>query len=271
VRVTVRYAVLADIHGNLTALEAVLERLSETQVDRYLIAGDLIGYGPFPNECVDVVRELNPVCVSGNHDLIAIGRLADSRCIRLARETLAWTREVLRDDVRDYLGTLPGRAEVMGGVVMAHGSFDDPQEYVARPDRAARQLSRLRREYPAASILILGHTHRPLAVDEKSGRLSIEKGSPVPIGNTRCLLNPGAVGQSRELRARARYMVLDLEERCATFYAIPYDLGSTRRALRQHGLPPKACHLRPSFKRAARRAFRYLGGVWASRQPTRVE
>jgi hypothetical protein len=66
-------------------------------------------------------------------------------------------------------------------------------------------------------------------------------------------------------------MVLDLEERCATFYAIPYDLGSTRRALRQYGLPPKAYHLRPSFKRAARRAFRYFAGDRASRQPTRVE
>jgi predicted phosphodiesterase len=271
VRVTVRYAVLADIHGNLSALEAVLERLSETHVDSYLIAGDLVGYGPFPNECVEVVRELDPVCVSGNHDLIAIGRLADSRCIRLARETLAWTRGVLRDDVRDYLGTLPGRAEVMGGVVMAHGSFDDPQEYGARPDRAAGQLNRLGRGYPSASILILGHTHRPLAVDEKCGRLSIEKGSPIPIGNTRCLLNPGAVGQSRELRARARYMVLDLEERCARFYAIPYDLGSTRRALRERGLPPKACHVRPSFKRAALRAFRYFGGGRGFRQPTRVE
>jgi predicted phosphodiesterase len=263
----VRYAVLADIHGNLPALEAVLERLSGTQVDRYLVPGDLVGYGPSPNECVDVVRELDAVCVTGNHDLIAIGRLADSRCIRLARETLAWTRGVLRDDVRDYLAALPMRAAVVGGVVMAHGSFDDPQEYTARSDRAARQLDRLREDSASASILILGHTHRPLAFDEKEGRLRIKHGSPIPIGTTRCLLNPGAVGQSREFRARARFMLLDLDERCATFHAISYDLASARRALRRQGLPPDACHRRPSLKRAGLRALGRLRRPLEPRQP----
>jgi predicted phosphodiesterase len=251
----VRYGVLSDIHGNLTALEAVLERLRAAHVDRYLIAGDLVGYGPFPNECADVVRDLDATCVSGNHDLIAIGRLSDTKCIGLARETLAWTREVMRDDVREYLETLPPRAEV-GGIVLAHGSLDDPEAYTALPDRAAAQLHRLRSEYTTASILILGHTHRPLAFAEEQGRLRIQEGSAMPIGTGRCLLNPGAVGQSREFRARARYLVLDLEERRATFHAIPYDLGSARRALRRQGLPLDACHRRPSLKRAVGRTLR---------------
>jgi predicted phosphodiesterase len=254
----VRYAVLADIHGNRSALETVLERLSRTQIDRYLVAGDLVGYGPSPNECVDVVRGLDALCVTGNHDLIAIGRLADTRCTPLARETLAWTRSVLCDDVREYLGALPRRAEVAGGVVMAHGSFDDPQEYVAATGAAATQLDRLHDECQGASILILGHTHRPLAFDERLGRLRIGHGSPIAIGSTRCLLNPGAVGQSRELRARARYLVLDIEERSATFHASIYDLASARRALRRRGLPPDACHPRPSVKRAAVRRVRRL-------------
>jgi predicted phosphodiesterase len=252
-----RYAVLADIHGNLSALVAVLEQLSRARIDRYLVAGDLVGYGPSPNECVDVVRGLGAICVAGNHDLIALGRLADTRCIALARETLAWTRKVLRNDVRTYLEFLPQRVE-LEGIVMAHGSFDDPEDYAARSDRAAGQLGRVREEYPGASILILGHTHRPLAFEETGGRVRIADGAPIAVPKTRWLLNPGAVGQSREFRARARYLVLDLEQRSASFHAIPYDFASARRELRRHGLPPDACHLRPSLKRAALRRIHRL-------------
>jgi predicted phosphodiesterase len=256
----VRYAVLADIHGNLAALECVVERLSQARVDRYLVAGDLVGYGPWPNECVDAVRELDAVCVSGNHDLIAIGRLADTKCIRIARETLVWTRKVLRDDVSEYLATLPTRAEIVGGVVIAHGSLDDPQEYVVRAETAGVQLDRLAEDHPTGSILILGHTHRPLAFDQRLGRIRVAADSTIRIGDGRCLLNPGAVGQSRELRARARYLVLDLEERTATFHASVYDVAAARRALRRAGLPPSTYHLRPSVTRAAMRRARSLPG-----------
>ena len=87
-----RYGVLADIHGNLHALRAALGALGREGVDRYLIAGDLVGYGPNPNECVELVAGLDAVCVAGNHDLIALDRLSDERCPELARQSLRWTR-----------------------------------------------------------------------------------------------------------------------------------------------------------------------------------
>ena len=96
-----RFAILSDIHGNLPALEAALELFARAGVDRYLCAGDLVGYGPFPNECVERIAELGAVCVAGNHDLIALGRLSDDRCIPLARNSLRWTREVLTPATRD--------------------------------------------------------------------------------------------------------------------------------------------------------------------------
>src|SRR5437764_6702900 len=114
--------------------------LRRAGVDAYICAGDLVGYGPHPNECVEVTAELSGLTVAGNHDLIALGVLSDDRCIPLARDSQRWTQDVLRDDVRAHLASLP-RNVVVPGVVVAHGSLDDPQEYVrhdaqARRDRA---------------------------------------------------------------------------------------------------------------------------------------
>src|SRR5204863_8464962 len=106
----------ADIHGSLQALETVLSAVPA--VDAYVVAGDLVGYGPHPNECVDLIRALDCVCVAGNHDLIAVGKLSDDRLNPLARETLHWTRRMLREDVRRYLERLPLVGGLDGGVVV---------------------------------------------------------------------------------------------------------------------------------------------------------
>src|SRR5919197_1277514 len=115
-----RYGVLADIHGNLHALQAALEELRRCDVDGWLVAGDLVGYGPHPNECVELVAGLGGTCIAGNHDLIA-----------------------------------------PGGVAVAHGSIDDPQDYTVTPPQARAQLARL--DADGARVLVLGHTHRPWA------------------------------------------------------------------------------------------------------------
>ena len=248
-----RYGVLADIHANLHALRAALEALQRHGVDAYVVAGDLVGYGPYPNECVELIAELDAVCVAGNHDLIALGRLSTERCIRLAKESLDWTASVLKDDARTFLEGLPLRTTAPGGVAIAHGSLDDPQEYTVGRAQARAQLAVVGAE--GQRVLILGHTHLPWAfagsVAARSTRGSYRLHSQEPT-----LLNPGAVGQSRELRARARYLVLDLEAGEARFGAVRYDTRGCRRALLRAGLSPRSCHLRPSLPRAAARAVR---------------
>jgi predicted phosphodiesterase len=253
--VGMRYGVLADIHGNLHALETTLRALRRQRVDGYLVAGDLVGYGPFPNECVAIVRDLGAICVAGNHDLIVLGRLSDRRCIRIARESLAWTRRVLGEEARAYLETLPLQARANGGVVIAHGSLDDPERYITRPEQRAEQAERLKAEYPEARVLLLGHTHRARAWSERRGTLSRIR-TPLTLGSERWLLNPGAVGQSRELRVLARFLVLDFERGQASFHAIPYDHRACRQALLERGLPPRAYHLRRAPVRALIRAGR---------------
>jgi predicted phosphodiesterase len=257
-----RYGVFSDVHANLHALEAVLDFLADQRVDGYLCAGDLVGYGPLPNECVRRVLDLDVTCVAGNHDLIALGRLSDARCIALARDSLRWTREVLEDDVRARLAELPLAARV-GDVALHHGSPGDVEDYVVTEEQALAVLAELPTSAPGADIVVLGHTHRPVAVGARSGsRLRAGTGSVgLPAGEP-ILLNAGAVGQSRTRDPRARVMVLDLAAREAAFHAVDYDVEGCRAALRERGLPPDSC-LRPlsraqaaagAVKRGVRRA-----------------
>jgi predicted phosphodiesterase len=240
-----RYGVISDVHANLHALDATLDFLSTQHVDRYLCAGDLVGYGPLPNECVRRVRDLGAHCVAGNHDLIVLERLSDERCISLARASLRWTRAVLDDECRSFLEGLPLRAATPDAA-LAHGSLVDPQAYVVTEAQARACLRDLDRFAAGASIVVLGHTHRAMAVGLRTGPLLRGRAGSVTLPPDAVVLNPGAVGQSRSSDPRARVMVLDTEARVATFHAVAYDVEACRRALAERGLPPASCHLAPS-------------------------
>ena len=253
-----RLAILADVHANLPALDAMLPLLERERPDRWIVAGDLVGYGPHPDECVARVLELDPVCVAGNHDLIALGRLSTARCIPLARESLEWTAATISARTRELLGALPLTAEV-GNIVVTHGSLDDPEEYVRDADAAARQLALLAERHPGAEMLVLGHTHRPMAAGERSGLL---EPATVRMEDERHLLNPGSVGQSRAKLPVARALVLDLDAREARFLQSDYDVEATAAALKARGLDPLSCHLPPApfpgayrLRRIARRVL----------------
>jgi predicted phosphodiesterase len=255
-----RYGVIADVHGNAHALDAVLAFLSTQEVDGYLCAGDLVGYGPMPNECVRQVLALPGRCVAGNHDLIALGRLADERCIPLAKASLRWTRGVLEADVQELLADLPlGVGD--DGIAVRHGSLSDPQAYVVTDEEARACLEDLERTLPATDVLVLGHTHRPMAFSRRRGALLRSGTGQVDLPHDEpILLNPGAVGQSRSADDRARLMVLDTAERVASFHALDYDVEACRQALLERGLPANSCHLRRSRRAelavAVRRALR---------------
>jgi predicted phosphodiesterase len=261
----VRYGVISDVHGNLPALDAVVTALRHIGVDAYACAGDLVGYGPEPNECVEAIRGLGATTVAGNHDLIAVGALSEDRCERLARESLRWTRAALDDRTRDYLTRLPRHEKLPGGVVIAHGSLEDPQQYVLSVHETAVELGQLAEAHPESQILVVGHTHRPLACDGHAAR-QLVRGAPVRLdADRRWLLNPGAVGQSREARLRARFMVLDLESREATFYAVSYDARRVRGLLRQAGLPTRSIHLPPWRPKALLRPASRAARRWQAR------
>lgn len=246
-----RYAVLADVHGNLHALQAVLTAAARLGVDGCICAGDVVGYGALPNECVDLLVASGAELVAGNHDLIAIGHLTTDRCTPLARDSALWTRAELRDDVLALLRSLPLRAHV-GGLAVAHGSLQDPQEYVRAPARAAEQLAALGSRERG---LVLGHTHEPWVFAAVSGTaLRRGTGSFVATDAERFLVNPGSVGQSRDLSAAARFAVVEPGLGRVDLYEQPYDLAAARAALVRAGLPVDSYHCRPDWhRRLARR------------------
>ena len=238
-----KLGLLADVHANLPALEAALDALGDA--DALVCAGDLVGYGPQPNEVVARLAELGVPCVAGNHDLVAVTGEGLERCDGLAARTLRWTIDALSDDARGFLAALPGETTV-AGVLVAHGAPGDPWRYVRTSSAAAEALA----SRPDARLVVVGHTHRALAASD-GGRAA--RGRKVTLGDARWLLNPGAVGQARELRLRARVALLDLEARTIDFRTVRYDVAGARAALARAGLPREAIHRRPPLRSALRR------------------
>lgn len=248
-----RYGLLADIHGNLEALRAAVSRLTQEGAERWLCSGDLVDYGPNPNECITELQRLNAICVAGNHDLIAAGLLPSTRYGPRAREALAWTQTQLTDASHDYLAGLP-RTAAIDEIVLAHGSLTDPEQYINTRQLAAGQLEELATRTPQARLLVLGHTHHT-GYYSAAEPLEFPHGRPSAhptqrLHQGRCLINPGAIGQSRdrEPRPRARFALLDLpSDRPGEirFFALPYDDTATRAKLRAAGLPDEWIHLRP--------------------------
>ncbi|WP_100499822.1 metallophosphoesterase family protein [Geodermatophilus chilensis] len=239
-----RIGVLSDVHANEPALRAVLAELGRRGTDRLLVAGDLVGYGPHPNECVTMLAEAGARCVLGNHDLFVLDRLPPTRFPSYARQSAELHRSLLSADVRSFLESLPTVLQD-GRVLVAHGSLDDPEEYVFREPRAVELLSRLPQEAPGADTLVLGHTHRAWLVDAQQGTLPAR--GTVPMPTTPWLLNPGSVGQSRQLerRPRARCAIIDDTAGTVEFLRVDFDAAAGLAALRQQGLPDRCLHARP--------------------------
>lgn len=255
----VRLGLISDVHGNVFALRAVLAELARLDVDVLVCAGDLVGYGPHPNECVQAVVDHSVRCVAGNHDLMAAGLLPVERCSRLAAASQRWTRSVLSDETACRLRALPAALRI-GPVVVTHGALGDPQRYTATEEHAAAELERLAEDHPGATVLVLGHTHRQWVHRQGHGVVRAPRGH-VALGAAHHMINPGSVGQSRqwELRPRARFAVLDLATRTAHFHAVTYDVSACAAALDRIGMPSTAMHSRPGVGSVLRRARRTLG------------
>jgi predicted phosphodiesterase len=253
----VRYGLLADVHANLPALDAAVAALRRVGVDEWLVAGDVVGYGPHPNECVERLVDLGATCVAGNHDRYACGLLGAERLPPWAGPSLRWTRQQLTSDASAFLSVLPDTVH-RGELVVAHGSLDDVEEYITTPDQAERQLERARRSVgEEVATVVLGHTHHQWLVgagaDVRPGTVMTAPRPPGPH-----LVNPGSVGQSRqrERRPLCRYAVLDTTAGTVAFGAEGYDDEATRQALRRLGLPERGVHLAPRRWPRTRRAVR---------------
>lgn len=235
-----RFLVLSDIHANLTALEAALAA-AEGRWERVVCLGDVVGYGPDPNEAIDRVRALQAVIIRGNHDKAACG-LADAEDFnRVARKAATWTREQLSAENILYLLSLPSGPLQADGLSLVHGAFHDEDEYVFAPAQALNGLL----ESPSA-VTFFGHTHYQGGFSFRDDKLEVIHLRPgagagfaalrVEAG-TRYLLNPGSVGQPRDGDPRAALAIADLGHSVVEFWRVPYDIEAVQLRMKRAGLP----------------------------------
>jgi diadenosine tetraphosphatase ApaH/serine/threonine PP2A family protein phosphatase len=230
-----RVAVVSDIHSNLHALEAVLAAIDAEPPDELWCLGDLVGYGPRPNECCATIAERADVCLAGNHDLAVRGTIDLEEFGGEAAVAAGWTRDVLAPEAQELLDRLEP-AGAAHGVSLYHGSARDPiWEYVLSDEGALATL-----ELADSPLVLVGHSHVALRVvqsgDELDGGVA-PADTELDVGDVRALLNPGSVGQPRDGDPRAAYLLLDLDTQHASFRRVEYDVERTQHEMRDAGLP----------------------------------
>jgi diadenosine tetraphosphatase ApaH/serine/threonine PP2A family protein phosphatase len=231
-----RVALVSDVHSNLHALDAVLEAIDGESPDELWCLGDIVGYGPRPDECCGIVEERASICLAGNHDLGVRGDVDIDDFAPDAAAAALWTRGVLGDRAKAFLDGLEPTAETEGAQLF-HASPRDPVwEYILTDQAAAAAL-----EATSAPLVLVGHSHVPLAVTLRAGELAgghAPAGTEIAFGDGRWLLNPGSVGQPRDGDARAAWLLLDLDAGTATFRRVSYAIAETNEEINEAGLPP---------------------------------
>jgi predicted phosphodiesterase len=229
-----RILVISDIHANLTAFEAVLED-ADGEWDALWCLGDVIGYGPDPNECTELLRSHDPLSLTGNHDWAVLGKLDANAFNHEARSALLWTREVLSQEARDYLEPLPP-STVEEPFTLAHGSPRQPiWEYIL--DEMTAQVNFGYLETP---FCFVGHTHTPVVYEQTSRGVRAHRpryGEPLSLPDHRYIINPGSVGQPRDSDPRAAYGLLDTEAMTWEHRRTEYHIEATQQRMEEHGLP----------------------------------
>ncbi|MDA0988064.1 MAG: metallophosphoesterase family protein [Chloroflexi bacterium] len=231
-----RIAILADIHSNLEALNAVLaDAMEKAPIDKIWCLGDTVGYGPDPIACLDTILSMDHILVAGNHDLAAVGKISLVDFNAYAAEACRWTTTQLSSEHREHLAELPLRAE-QTPFTLVHGSSRDPiWEYVVSIDVAQACFDHFTTPY-----CLVGHSHIPFIYRQwqhSAELVDVPPGSPVQLGRERLIINPGGVGQPRDGDPRASYAIYHTDENSMEFRRVSYNVAATQRKMRTAGLP----------------------------------
>ncbi len=237
-----KLGIISDIHANLEALEAVLGALKDKGATRFICCGDVVGYGPDPNRCVEIVRELGCVAVAGNHDWGVVGRTPLTGFNPAARQAALWTQPLLAEPNRSYLGCLSLTADE-GPLFIVHSSPSAPEtwDYVLNVREAAHEIERC-----SSASCVAGHSHQPLAVERLPGRPArLVRRPSFPVRpDARYFINAGSVGQPRDGDPRACCLLYDDDTRTMAYIRVPYDIAAVQAKIRAAGLPePLAARL----------------------------
>jgi predicted phosphodiesterase len=231
-----RVLVISDIHANLTALQAVLKEAGE--IDAAWCLGDLVGYGPDPNECIKAVRELPElICLIGNHDAAALGHIDTDTFNPDARMALQWTQKRLTAESVSFLRLTD--KTVVDHMTLVHGSPRQPVwEYLL--DTRSATLSF---DYFDTPYCLVGHTHLPvmyyLPDESRIAKIVVPDASMQLTLAPRAIINPGSVGQPRDRDPRAAYAIYTPEQNLFEFHRAEYDIAAVQKRMESAHLPER--------------------------------
>lgn len=228
-----RFAIFGDIHGNLEALDSVLEECDKCSIDHYLCLGDIVGYGANPEECVERVRSIGSLAVCGNHDHAVVGAQNLNYFNAHARDAVIWTSQHLSASSKSWLRSL-SLVEHLPDFSIVHGSLHSPELFnyvqtIKDADYNFRQMDR--------PLLFLGHSHYPLAFfDTAPMTYTLDPVIPLDL-SVKTVVNVGSVGQPRDEDPRSCFAIYDSEAGLIELRRVDYDIEATARKIIAAGLP----------------------------------
>ena len=230
-----KYAIVADIHGNLEAFQVVLEDAKIQKCTHYACLGDVVGYNANPKECLDIVRSMGMPCVKGNHDEYCSNDGDLEGFNPHAAEAVNWTRNQITEDDRKWLRELK-YIRLVASFSLVHATLDGPQRWGYVFDKLAAAASFT---YQNTSVCFFGHTHVPVAFIRDSvvrggtySKFKIEPGR-------KYFINVGSVGQPRDGNPKSSYVIYDLDEGSIEIRRLDYDIAKTQGKIRAAGLPER--------------------------------
>ncbi|MFA4905714.1 MAG: metallophosphoesterase family protein [Candidatus Margulisiibacteriota bacterium] len=210
-----RYGIIADIHGNLEALLAVLFEL-EDKVDQIVCLGDIVGYGPNPNECCEIIKQRKIISIAGNHEKAVLKELPLTWFYPDPATAVRWTQKIMLTENLEYIRGLPLTLDFPEFQIV-HGSLLNPaEEYLTKLEEALPTFDLMTKP-----ILFVGHTHRPLELTHEEKKI----------------INPGSVGQPRDGDPRGAFLIFDAQKGEAEWLRVDYNIEAVQGRMKEAGLP----------------------------------
>jgi predicted phosphodiesterase len=233
--VLMRLGIFSDVHGNMEALDAVLKALKGEDVNLTICLGDLVGYGPDPNQCVEKVMEASDIVLAGNHDYAAVNLESTEHFNECARTAIEWTNEVLTSASQDILAKLP-LIETIDNILTVHATPEQPEQwhYITSAEDAYRNLVNM-----SVPICFVGHSHVPMAfIQQEEEQILLQSAAEVDIQpGQKVIINVGSVGQPRDGDPRAAYGIFDMKENKFNLKRLAYAVRKVQEKMQKKNLP----------------------------------